>query len=134
MNYLGGYDYYMEKKQSLGSGKNYLGELGQKAGGDPGRTVRAMEMEMIPVRKNCPPWKPGAETRKHRRSKNGGEGTGADGILHCGNRGKIEWIQSEMCRERVYTDHEKIALYQSDLNRLKALLAETYEAWIALHD
>jgi ATP-binding cassette subfamily F protein 3 len=47
---------------------------------------------------------------------------------------KIEWIQSEMCREEVYTDHGKIALYQSDLNRLKAQLAETYEAWIALHD
>jgi hypothetical protein len=39
-----------------------------------------------------------------------------------------------MCKEEVYSDYERIAAYQGDLNRLKELLTETYEAWIALHD
>jgi ATP-binding cassette subfamily F protein 3 len=47
---------------------------------------------------------------------------------------KIEWIQTEMCKEEIYTDHAKIAEYQSDLNRLKRSLSEIYDSWIALHD
>ena len=47
---------------------------------------------------------------------------------------KIEWIQNEMCREEVYSDHVTVASHQSDLNDLELLLSETYEAWIALQE
>lgn len=123
-NYLGGYDYYMEKKQSLGSGKSYLSELGQKTASGSGTA------------------EPGSSSREERRRAKEAQTQQKrlekerkrleDAIAD--TEAKIEWIQSEMCREEVYTDHAKIAAYQSDLNSLKDLLSETYEAWIALHD
>jgi ATP-binding cassette, subfamily F, member 3 len=141
-SYLGGYDYYMEKKQSLGSGKSYLEELGQKAAADSrssgpknGRTgnrdgaaddEEKEELSSMEARRRDKE----ALTQQKRLEKE--RKRIEDSIAE--TEEKIEWIQSEMCREEVYTDHEKIASHQSDLNRLKELLSETYEAWIALND
>ncbi len=121
VNYLGGYDYYMEKKQSLGSGKSYLEELGQKAGDDAKTSASSMEARRRDKE---------AQTQQKRQEKERKQMETSIADIEA----KIEWIQSEMCREEVYTDHERIASCQSDLNRLKELLSETYEAWIALHD
>jgi ATP-binding cassette subfamily F protein 3 len=123
-NYLGGYDYYMEKKQSLGSGKSYLADLGLKTADVSGTAepANSSQEERRRVKE--------AQTQQKRLEKE--RKRMEDAIAD--TEAKIEWIQGEMCREEVYTDHEKIAAYQSDLNRLKALLSETYEAWIALHD
>lgn len=139
-NYLGGYDYYMEKKQSLGSGKSYLEELGQKtaadtkvpdaisgaaggeAAGDPGKSGLSSMEERRRTKE--------AQTQQKRLEKERKrlEDTIAE------TEAKIEWIQSEMCLEEVYTDHVKIASYQSDLNRLNEVLSDTYETWIELND
>ncbi len=134
VNYLGGYDYYMEKKQSLGSGKSYLEELGQKAG--TGSTTYGSEKEQSTV----PGEKSGLSSMEERRRAK--EAQTQQKRLEkerkrleesiADTEAKIEWIQNEMCKEEVYTDHEQIAVYQSDLNRLKDLIAETYETWIAL--
>jgi ATP-binding cassette subfamily F protein 3 len=123
-SFLGGYDYYMEKKQSLGSGKSYLEELGQKAAAGPGsaESVNTSQEERRRAKE--------AQTQQKRLEKE--RKRLEDAIAD--TEAKIEWIQSEMCREEVYTDHQKIAAYQSDLNRLKDLLSETYEAWIGLHE
>ncbi len=125
VNYLGGYDYYMEKKQSLGSGKSYLEELGQKAGTDSGTDSGAAASSMEARRKDKEAQTQQKRLEKERRRLE-------DSIAE--TEEKIVWIQSEMCKEQVYSDHERIASYQCDLNRLKELLSETYEAWIALHD
>jgi len=121
VNYLGGYDYYMEKKQSLGSGKSYLEELGQKTGAEIKTTASSMEARRRDKE---------AQTQQKRQEKERKQMEVSIADIEA----KIEWIQSEMCREEVYTDHERIAACQSDLNGLKELLSETYEAWIALHD
>ena len=125
VNYLGGYDYYMEKKQSLGSGKSYLEELGQKAGADSVTDVGAVASSMEARRRDKEAQTQQKRLEKERRRLE-------DSIAE--TEEKIVWIQSEMCKEEVYSDHETVALYQSDLNRLKESLSETYEAWIALHD
>ena len=135
VNYLGGYDYYMEKKQSLGSGKSYLEELGQKTSVDSksisseNRSSGAIEKEELTSMEARRRDKE-AQTNQRRmeKEKKRLEDTIAE------TETKIEWIQAEMCKEEIYTDHEKVASYQSDLNGLKELLTETYEAWIALHD
>lgn len=121
VSYLGGYDYYMEKKQSLGSGKSYLEELGQKSVPAPDSSASSAEERRRAKE---------AQTQQKRLEKERKrmEETIAE------TEAKIEWIQGEMCKEEVYSDYEKIASYQGDLNRLKELLTETYEAWIALHD
>ena len=123
-NYLGGYDYYMEKKQSLGSGKSYLEELGQKTADRSGSVESANSSQEERRRAKE------AQTQQKRQEK---ELKRLEDAI-ADTEEKIEWLQSEMCREEVYTDHEKIAAYQSDLNRFKDLLSETYEDWIALHD
>lgn len=120
-NYLGGYDYYLEKKQALGSGKSYLEELGQKTAVEAGTTASSLEARRRDKE---------AQTQQKRLEK---ERIRMETSI-AETEAKIEWIQSEMCKEEVYTDYEKIASYQSDLNRLKELLAETYEAWMALHE
>jgi len=123
-NFIGGYDYYMEKKQSLGSGKSYLEELGQKAASD----VQAAESGLSSMEERRRVKEAQTQQKRLERERKRLEDSIAE------TEEKIEWIQSEMCREEVYTDHIKIASYQSELNRLKELLAESYEAWIGLHD
>ncbi|HYE67481.1 MAG TPA: ATP-binding cassette domain-containing protein, partial [Anaerovoracaceae bacterium] len=125
VNYLGGYDYYMEKKQSLGSGKSYLEELGQKAGADSGSDLKASASSMEARRRDKE-----AQTQQKRLEK---ERKRLEEFI-AETEEKIVWIQSQMCKEEVYSDHEQVGAYQSDLNRLKDLLSETYEAWIALND
>ena len=140
-DFLGGYDYYMEKKQSLGSGKSYLGELSQKTGaetssdslrnsssrnsaGEPqgdGKPLSSMEARRRDKEEQ-------ARLRRLEKEQKRLEETIAE------TETKIDWIQQEMCKEEVYSDHEKVAAYQSELNGLRDFLSETYEAWIALQD
>ena len=119
VNYLGGYDYYMEKKQSLGSGKSYLEELGQRAGTDCPASGSSMDER----RRNK---EAQAQQKRLERERKRLEASIAD------TEAEIERIQNEMCREEVYTDHQKVAACQIDLDRLKDFLKETYETWIAL--
>lgn len=121
VSYLGGYDYYMEKKQSLGSGKSYLEELGQKS-------AAAADTEASSAEERRRAKEAQTQQKRVEKERKRMEESIAD------TEAKIEWIQGEMCKEEVYSDYGKIAAYQSDLNRLKELLSETYEAWIALHD
>jgi len=138
-NYLGGYDYYMEKKQSLGSGKSYLETLGQKTAGDGAagekRGTAGDEAGMDSDKAGLSPLEERrrakeAQTQQKRieRERKRLEDSIAE------TEAKIEQVQREMCREEIYTDHVKSASCQSDLNRLQEELSETYEAWIALHD
>ena len=130
-SYLGGYDYYMEKKQSLGSGKSYLEELGQKTASEEKNRAEAAgegteELSSMEARRRDKEAQ--AQQRRMEREKARLEETIAE------TETKIEWIQGEMCKEDVYTDYGKVAAYQSYLDRLKELLSQTYEAWIELHD
>jgi ATP-binding cassette subfamily F protein 3 len=122
-NYLGGYDYYMEKKQALGSGKSYLEELGRKAAA---RTADALTDSATEERRR------NKEVQARRRKREKELERLETAIAE--TEEKIQGVQSEMCREDVYTNHEQVARCQSDLNRLQAFLAETYATWIALHD
>ena len=132
-SYLGGYDYYMEKKQSLGSGKSYLEELSQKTAVESklsgSGALDVSEQEELSPQETRRRDKE-AQTQQKRLEKE--RKRLEDSIAQ--TEEQIEWIHSEMCKEEVYTDHEKIALHQSDLNRLKELLSHTYETWIELHE
>jgi ATP-binding cassette subfamily F protein 3 len=137
-NYLGGYDYYMEKKQSLGSGRSYLEELGQKTAAGSGDSA-AVSGDPSSGTGNPPAGASSMEERRRNKEEQARQKRLEknrkrleDAIAE--TEAKMEWIQKEMCREEVYTDHVKTASCQSDLNRLKESLAEAYEAWMALHD
>jgi ATP-binding cassette subfamily F protein 3 len=135
-NYLGGYDYYMEKKQSLGSAKSYLDELGKRAmtengndsDGDPRNGSNGNSAGLTPMEARKRDKELQAQQKRKEKERIRLEAAIAE------LETKIEWIQSEMCREEIYSDHEKIALYQDDLKNAQELLSNTYEAWILVHE
>ena len=124
--YLGGYDYYMEKKQSLGSGKSYLEGLGKVAGQEENRQAGKKEAGLSSYEARKKDKEEQTRLRRMEKEKQRLE----ESIFQLEE--KIEWCQQEMCREEVYTDHEKVADFQRELDVSKELLTQAYESWIAL--
>jgi ATPase components of ABC transporters with duplicated ATPase domains len=129
-SYLGGYDYYMEKKQSLGSGKSYLEELGRKAGNTevPSQAMGSEEEILTSMEARRRDKEAQTQLKRIEKEKKRLEDSIAELEI------KIVWLQEEMCKEEVYTDHEKISVFQSDLDHSKELLSQTYESWIGLNE
>lgn len=129
--FLGGYDYYMEKKQSLGSGKRYLDEMAKKtdvtsaeakAAGETAEEVLSPE-ETRRRNKELQ----AAEKRKER------EQSRLESVI-AEREQKIIEIEEEMCKEEVYLDHEKSHSLQKELDETKEVLSEAYQAWMLLQE
>lgn len=128
-NYLGTYDYYMEKKQQqIKSGKKYLEELSGKAQEASAKepapsvsSVSAAERRRIQKEKE-------AEERRLRRHR---EALEAEiGALEK----DIKDLESELCREDVITDRVKLAEISKSLTEKKDSLDEKYEKWLELQE
>lgn len=128
-NYLGTYDYYMEKKQQqIKSGKKYLEELSGKvqeaSAKEPApsvSSVSAAERRRIQKEKE-------AEERRLRRHR---EALEAEiGALEK----DIKDLESELCREEVITDRVKLAEISKSLTEKKDSLDEKYEKWLELQE
>ncbi|MDD4565632.1 MAG: ABC-F family ATP-binding cassette domain-containing protein [Eubacteriales bacterium] len=144
INYLGGYDYYMEKKQSLGSGKGYLEDLGKAVSdnlkedsngivsnigmADTGSAEAGQNLQLSSMETR----RRAKEEQKQQKRLEKERKRLEDSIAETEDR--IDWIENEMCKEEVYKDYEKIAKYQNDLDSLKRFLSKIYESWIALSD
>lgn len=145
INYLGGYDYYMEKKQSLGSGKSYLEDLGKtvsdslkenshrstvsKIGAaDIFNTEDGDNSALSPMETRRRVKEEQREQKRREKERKRLEEAIAD------TESRIAWIENEMCKEEVYKDYKVIAKYQNDLDSLKMALSEIYESWISLSD
>lgn len=121
-NYVGGYDYYMEKKQAVGSGKSYLEALNRKAE-EPDLTEKEQRMEERRKNKEMQ----AQERRKERALKAHEEKI--DEL-----ETEIQKLEAEMCKEENFSDHEKLVEYGQKLNNAKEALAATYEAWMELNE
>ena len=128
-NYLGTYDYYMEKKQQqIKSGKKYLEELSGKSQEASAKepapsvsSVSAAERRRIQKEKE-------AEERRLRRHR---EALEAEiGALEK----DIKDLESELCREDVITDRVKLAEISKSLTEKKDSLDEKYEKWLELQE
>lgn len=128
-NYLGTYDYYMEKKQQqIKSGKKYLEELSGKSQEASDKepapsvsSVSAAERRRIQKEKE-------AEERRLRRHR---EALEAEiGALEK----DIKDLESELCREDVITDRVKLAEISKSLTEKKDSLDEKYEKWLELQE
>lgn len=128
-NYLGGYDYYMEKKLSIGSGKNYLEELARKGAIDSedrsSSLGQAKQTQMEIRRKNK---ENQAELKRKEKERKNLENTIAE------LEQKIQELEKEMCKEEVFSDYQKIALYDRNLNDSKERLSKVFEAWMEHHE
>ena len=121
--YLGAYDYYVEKKQSIASGKKYLEELSGKTqnekSSDEKKISDTNEQRMLNKQKE-------AEARRDAKLK-----SKLEEEIHEIEE-KISEIESEMIKEENFTNHSLLAELDKDLKELKKQLEEKYALWLKL--
>lgn len=131
-NYLGSYDYYVEKKESIGSTKKYMEELtaGVQAadsdindGEDTNVSGELSAAEQRLVNKQVQ-----AEEKRRKRQLEQLEAKIAE------FEEEIAETEAIMCTEEIFSDHKKLAEHDEKLSAAKAMLAETYDAWLDIHD
>ncbi|MDO4177046.1 MAG: ABC-F family ATP-binding cassette domain-containing protein [Bacillota bacterium] len=116
VNYLGKYDYYVEKKlQMIQSAKDYVRNLASPKEEAPS----SAEQRRIQKEKE-------AEERRLRRKKEGLEAE----IQRLEE--EISQIEAQLCDESIMTDHEKLAELSESLNSKKSDLDKNYELWLEL--
>ena len=122
VNYLGRYDYYVEKKQQMiSSAKQYVAGLAGKSSGEQDEAAFASSAQQRKVRKEQE-----AEERRLRRRKESLENE--IGRLE----EEIADIEKEMCRPEIMTDHVKLAELSETHENLKSQLDKNYEEWLEL--
>ena len=123
-NYLGTYDYYVEKKQQqIQSGKKYLESL---TGSRPSEAAPAEEMSSAEKRKLQKAKE--AEERRLERHKKALE----EEIETL--EAEISSLEQEVCLEENMTDHEKLAALSDTLSQKREALEEAYDKWLQLQE
>ncbi len=133
-NYLGAYDYYVEKKQQIESGKKYLNELAAKDAPSGAEVVsadakgRAGEAELSSAEKRRLQKEKEAEERRIKRQKEALEKDIAQ------LEEDVAALEAEICKEEVATDHVKLAKLSSELCDKRQVMENKYEEWMELQD
>ena len=123
-NYLGTYDYYVEKKQQqIQSGKKYLESL---TGSRSSEAAPAEEMSSAEKRKLQKAKE--AEERRLERQKKALE----EEIETL--EAEISSLEQEVCLEENMTDHEKLAALSDTLSQKREALEEAYDKWLQLQE
>lgn len=142
-NFLGTYDYYVEKKQQIESGKKYLNELSAKDGVSSGAKAQAAgRQEKTPAESGAADFAgemSSAEKRKlqkekeaeERRTKRQKEALEKEiGELE----DDIASLEADVCKVENATDHVKLAKLSSELDEKRQRLEECYEKWLELQE
>ena len=131
--YLGKYDYYVEKKESLESGKRYLKEMAssdeKSLASSEGADVcskNAEKPKLSAAEERELKKKKEAEERRKNREKNRLEEEIA------ALEEEIANLESEICKPEYFADHAKLAELDSKLTELKEKLEISYENWMEL--
>ena len=126
--YLGKYDYYLEKKESLGSGKQYLADLGSEnaargGGGDAQSTapLDASQQRLLNKQKE-------AEERRRQRQSEKLEAE----IERLET--KIAEVESQMSDEKNAADYNVMQELSSAHETLSEALETAFEQWSALQE
>lgn len=125
--FLGGYDYYAEKSQSLSSGKSYLEHMGQLVGTADiaGEEQREMEKELrIQTRR-----KEKEEAARERRLQK--DRLEKEAAIAAAEE-EIARIEAALCRQEVYTDPAAALEWSLQLQKAKNHLEALYEEWLDL--
>ncbi len=123
VNYLGRYDYYVEKKQQMiQSGKQYVAGLsGEKAEEVPEENSGMSSAEQRRLKKE----KEARERRLQRKKESLEEAIAA-------GEAEIEELEKELLREEIMTDHVKLTELGEQLTRTREALDKNYEEWLEL--
>ncbi|MDO4869864.1 MAG: ABC-F family ATP-binding cassette domain-containing protein [Bacillota bacterium] len=120
VNYLGKYDYYVEKKQQMiQSGKQYLEEMA-------GRNRPAEEEELSSAEKRKRQKAKEAEERRLNRKK-----AALEEAISCLEE-EISQIQEEMAVPEIMTDHIKLGKLSEELEERQTELDKNYDEWLEL--
>jgi len=129
-SYLGSYDYYVEKKQSIASGKKYLNELGQMqavhGGGEPENNRDEKGFDASQQRKI------NKENEAKERKKERDLKKQEEEIEKLEK--EIDFFQAEMCKESIFSNHILLGEYNEKAEIAKKRLGEVYEKWLALQN
>jgi ATP-binding cassette subfamily F protein 3 len=126
-SYLGSYDYYVEKKQSIDSGKKYLEEL-SKAQSNLENRKDAEEKNIDPGLQRKINKENEAKDRKKERD-----------IKKCEEKillieEEISIYEGEMCNESVFANHVLAGEYNEKVEISKKKLSEAYDEWLKLQN
>lgn len=127
--YLGSYDYYMEKKQEIASGKKYLNELNGPQISvnsnilDEEKPAELSASELRKLNKEQE-----AKERRKEREQQRLE------VLIQRLEQEIDDFESKMCQEEVFSNHVLLAEYHEESEKRKNQLEETYNHWLELQD
>ena len=119
--FLGTYNYYVEKKQEIESGKKYLEELAGKE--------EKPQQEKLSVNEQRRQKKE-EEARRRRLSRQLQQ---AEENIE-GLESRISSIEKELCLEEVMTDPAQLKALSAELDAAKEELADEYERWMELQD
>ena len=118
---LGTYNYYVEKKASIDSGKKYLQELSEepKKENHSQAALSAAEQRALNKQKE-------AEERRLRRQKEQLE----DEINTLEN--EIAELEAEMCKTENISDHQLLGELDKKAKEKREKLEEAYDKWLLL--
>lgn len=128
--YAGGYDYYLEKKQSIVSGKSYLDELGKQAVSTQNNAQDISSKSDKEIRQEQRRLAKEKETAKRRREKRLGELESTIASLE----EEISKLEAAMCKEEIFSDFEKSKQYNERCEETKLQLEKNYEEWMLLNE
>jgi ATP-binding cassette subfamily F protein 3 len=119
--YLGNYDYYLEKSSEIKSGKTHLNDLNKSGdnvnvdlGGFSSLNSRKKKKELEALERR--------RTREIKRLEKEIEDL----------ENKIEFYEKEMCDERNFVNHKLLNDYQKEMDNCKDTLDKKYNEWIKL--
>lgn len=143
--YLGSYDYYMEKKQEITSGRQYLSELAGNTGKSVGSGRSSAEIDVsglvsaaeegeldIDSLSSQERRKLTKELDAKKRRRDREEKRLEEKIAELEE--EIGRLEAEMCKEDVFSNHVLLAEYHEKSEKCKAELSETYDKWMELQE
>ncbi|QHI72658.1 ribosomal protection-like ABC-F family protein [Aminipila terrae] len=127
--YLGSYDYYMEKKQEIVSGKKYLNELS---------SVQSLKDEEVSEESEFKNLSSSEQRRINKeleakaRRKEREQKKLEEEIATLEKQ--IADLEKEMCKQEVFSNHILLAEYHDKSETCKARLSETYDNWLLIQE
>lgn len=126
-SYLGTYNYYVEKKQEIESGKQYLETLArdsaQEKASEASDTPQLNSSELRRLKKE-------EEARQRRLKRQQEDAEKRIEKLEA----EISEIEEELCREEVMVDPERLRELSGQMEQLKQELSEEYDKWMELQE
>ncbi len=126
-SYLGTYNYYVEKKQEIESGKQYLETLArgsaQEKASEASDTPQLNSSELRKLKKE-------EEARQRRLKRQQEDAEKRIEKLEA----EISEIEEELCREEVMVDPERLRELSGQMEQLKQELSEEYDKWMELQE